>query len=130
MARCAEGVEGRSREDSGDEDSGLTGQGRGRQWEIESDSSRDCGGAGELGQVNLGDRSRDRIRAEGVTPSAAEDVGLRVCSERVGKAPVRAARAAGTCSRDAGRRCEANRSLCLCKTEIWQTLHFRIVVRI
>lgn len=81
MARCAEGVEGRSREDSG-----LTGQGRGRQWEIESDSSRDCGGAGELGQVNLGDRSRDRIRAEGVTPSAAEDVRLRVCSERVGKA--------------------------------------------
>lgn len=70
MARCAEGVEG-SRKDSG-----LTGQGRGRKWEIESDSSRDCGGAGELGQVNLGDRSRDRIRAEGVTPSAAEDVGL------------------------------------------------------
>lgn len=113
MARCAEGVEGRSREDSG-----LTGQGGGRKWEIESDSSRDCGGAGELGQVNLGDRSRDRIRAEGVTPSAAEDVRLRVCSERVGRAPVRAARAAGTCSRDAGRRCEANRSLCLCKTEI------------
>lgn len=60
----------------------LTGQGRTRKWEGK------CGQSEELqesGRLNLDNQSRCRIRVQGETQSASEDVSLSGCLAWVGE---------------------------------------------